>query len=1328
MKQLLILPLCFLFLHLNGQTVLNPGSGDSLFPVFNRYLEYPNGWNHQVYTGGAVVSGITKANGKYYMAGNFNSVGPNHGSALVVDTLSGNIINNQQWRVNGLVHAAIPDGQGGFYIAGEFTKVGDSIRKYIAQIDATGAPRPFRPAADTVVKALFKRNDTLFIAGAFKNFAGKPRSCFAMYSTSGDSLCTNGGIQAFTFMETINTILVSNDTLIYGGKSINTNVVKNIMKYNFKNNVNLPWGFAFTDYTEVSHMALSADSTVLVYGGYYNGEYIKGVSNIFGNQLYFINISMYWPESWTTGALKGMKVHGNKGYITGWFEHIRESSGAQYNRKGFFAFNPNTGAILPETLTLDWYASFLEARNGKLYISGKFKTVNGVPRERFAVLDTGTLALNPWQLAPTDALTALAFAGNKAFVGGHFRGLNSVSRSGFAAFDSATKALLPWNPVNTNIETTKRMMVKGDSLFILGWTTMLHHNSCFVNNPTVFRIISLSTGADYNNPLATTYMDDCVVDGNYLYVSSNRKLRRYILPNLVMDAGWGYDWAWQTGYDHNPVYLVVEENRIFSFGDTRFVFNCNSFGPKRTYMAQYNKATGVKTSVYYFEGLSNIYDQPMIENAVRSGNKMYVSGSFNSLNNNPRKNFACLDITTGAVTPWQPVFANTATNQSFFDYTKKMQVHGSRIWITSYSQTLNDGSPFYGFGGIDTLTADLVQPLEAKWYPSGWNGISDFLLSDNELTVAGGFDSINQKAFGGFVHFKLPGNSTPVNICAGGNTSFAAGIAGNSYQWQVNSGNGFVAISDNSNYIGSTTASLQLVNVPATFHGYQYRCVVDGANGSVYLLHVYIVPAVPVITAGGALNICQGGDVLLSSSAASGNQWFLNGIAITGATGASLLVTQSGTYTVQNGFAPCTSVSAAVVVNVTSLPVTPVISSTGTQICGSNTITLSSSASTGNQWYLNGAPVTGATASTYPAAIGGSYTVKVQENGCTSFVSNTISVVTASVPQTPVITASPSAVICAGNSAVLTAASSGCNGCNYSWTGSATGSGPSLTVNAAGNYQVTVSNSCGTASAAQAVTVVANPVVTVSPNDTTICQGTAITLNATGAITYSWAPNYGLNTTTGATVVASPPSSIAYQVTGITGSCSTTVQRLVLVTPTSTPSVGISYNGCPSSNLQFSALLTNPGNSGFVVEWYVNGVLSGTSQFFTLNNAVNGTQVYAKLYSTVNCASSATATSPVITISCITTAMPYVDGLEFFSVTPNPSNGRAQVQLKLLYGKAVNVTVQDQHGRTVYGKAHNLGAGSNLVPLDLSHLSQGIYYLVMQMDSQRIVEKLVIIK
>ena len=207
-------------------------------------------------------------------------------------------------------------------------------------------------------------------------------------------------------------------------------------------------------------------------------------------------------------------------------------------------------------------------------------------------------------------------------------------------------------------------------------------------------------------------------------------------------------------------------------------------------------------------------------------------------------------------------------------------------------------------------------------------------------------------------------------VCEGASATFSIAASGTAltYQWRK----GGVAIN-------GATAATYTINNPTAIDAGTYDVVVTGACGVVTstaaTLTVNAIPATPTIAAGSATTFCQGESVTLTSSATSGNQWFKDGVAITGATGRTYVATVSGSYTVQSTVSNCPSaVSAAVPVTVKPLPATPVISATGN--------ILTSSVATGNQWFLNGVAINGATGATHRVQASGLYTVQVTQNGC----------------------------------------------------------------------------------------------------------------------------------------------------------------------------------------------------------------------------------------------------------------------------------------------------------------------------------------------------------
>ena len=207
-----------------------------------------------------------------------------------------------------------------------------------------------------------------------------------------------------------------------------------------------------------------------------------------------------------------------------------------------------------------------------------------------------------------------------------------------------------------------------------------------------------------------------------------------------------------------------------------------------------------------------------------------------------------------------------------------------------------------------------------------------------------------------------------------------------------------------------------------------------------------IAPATPTITPGGPTTFCAGGSVALTSSSASGNQWYVGGNPIGGATNQQYAATASGSYTVVVTAAGCPSApSAGTTVTVNPIPATATITPGGpTTFCSGGSVTLTSSSASGNQWYVGGNPIGGATAQQVVATASGSYTVVVTAAGCPSAASAGTTVTVNPLPPVPVISA-PASVYpgSVGNIASVTPTA----GSTYAWaiTGGEITSGPTGT-------------------------------------------------------------------------------------------------------------------------------------------------------------------------------------------------------------------------------------------------------------------------------------------
>ncbi|HEX7152528.1 MAG TPA: carboxypeptidase regulatory-like domain-containing protein [Thermoanaerobaculia bacterium] len=407
----------------------------------------------------------------------------------------------------------------------------------------------------------------------------------------------------------------------------------------------------------------------------------------------------------------------------------------------------------------------------------------------------------------------------------------------------------------------------------------------------------------------------------------------------------------------------------------------------------------------------------------------------------------------------------------------------------------------------------------------------------------------------------------PTTFCTGGSVLLTSSSAtGN--QWFLN-GNP-IGGETNQTYSATATGNYTVV---VTASG----CA--SAPSAATSVTVNPIPATPTITPGGPTTFCAGGSVLLTSSSASGNQWFLDGNPIGGATNATYSATATGNYTVVVTASGCASApSAATSVTVNPIPATPTITPGGpTTFCTGGSVLLTSSSATGNQWFLNGNPIGGATNQTYSATATGNYTVAVTASGCTSAPSSATSVTVNPTPATPTITPGGPTTFCAGGSVLLT--SSSATGNQWRLNGNPIGGATNQTHTAtvAGDYTVVVTASgCPSApSATTTVTVNPNPSATITAPGSVVAASTgnlASVPDAGAGATYEWTIGNGSITagtgTANITFTAGAAGTLTLDVTVTTlagcsasDSESVTVGNAPVTVSSVTPNTGSSLGG-----------------------------------------------------------------------------------------------------------------------------------------------------------------------
>ena len=229
----------------------------------------------------------------------------------------------------------------------------------------------------------------------------------------------------------------------------------------------------------------------------------------------------------------------------------------------------------------------------------------------------------------------------------------------------------------------------------------------------------------------------------------------------------------------------------------------------------------------------------------------------------------------------------------------------------------------------------------------------------------------------------VPNISSPAadtTVCQGNQLQIVATNVSGSPQWLLNG----------ANVVGANSATYTVPNATSSNAGaYKLRVYSTGTcyvESSVINIAINTnVPATPTLSPSGAVGICLGSGIILTSSSGTSNQWYKDGALIPGATSQTYNVTQGGTYTVQagNGTGCFATSSNNAVVTVGVPPTTPTISAGGpTTFCSGGNVTFSSSNFNNNQWLRNGAPIPGAINQNYTASQSGFYKVVASNSGC----------------------------------------------------------------------------------------------------------------------------------------------------------------------------------------------------------------------------------------------------------------------------------------------------------------------------------------------------------
>lgn len=351
-----------------------------------------------------------------------------------------------------------------------------------------------------------------------------------------------------------------------------------------------------------------------------------------------------------------------------------------------------------------------------------------------------------------------------------------------------------------------------------------------------------------------------------------------------------------------------------------------------------------------------------------------------------------------------------------------------------------------------------------------------------------------------------------------------------------------------------------------------------------------------------------------SSSLATCNYTWSGPGIIAGQFTPTITVNQPGVYsftTCAGSTCPNYTISNSFTVVGQAALITPSITSSGSITCTNSNVQLAvtPNASTNTIVWTGPGIVSGQGTPSITVNAAGLYSVSLTNtvNACAG--SATINVISSQPPMSLTMTSSGS-ITCTNPTVQLAVApNASTNTIVWSGPGIVSGQGtPSVTVNSAGLYSISVSNTVNPCSGTNTINVINTQAplsLTVIPINPTKCSAdAAIGYTLSGATSFTWNPASTVSQITSTTYSVNPPATTSYTIFGSTGVCTGSAVTTVSVIPSPTVSIALSSNTICAQNTNGSPFTFSATSSGATnYTWTLSAPLTTNS---SLNSSILG--------------------------------------------------------------------------------------------------------------------------
>jgi hypothetical protein len=306
-----------------------------------------------------------------------------------------------------------------------------------------------------------------------------------------------------------------------------------------------------------------------------------------------------------------------------------------------------------------------------LFVAGDFTTVNGTPRAGIAKVDlTGALDNSfAGEVRGSVRAAALSRTGSTLYVGGEFASVSangtSLSRSRLAAFATDTGMPSGWAPLADGAVTTMAADPDTDTIFVGGpFSTVAGVSRLRLAGLTSAGVVTSfnpglngchmrhTTGYAHVNPPCSSGVSALTVHDGVLYVGGrfgrSGTVTRHDAAAYQTRSGALTEWNPMAGDRINTI--AASPTGLFLGGEFTSVN-----GQVRRGVAALNALTGRLDPTLAADTNNTVLDIALSSD----GSRLYLAGSFTSVQGQPRSKLAAVLLGTGVVDPgFRPTFNN----------------------------------------------------------------------------------------------------------------------------------------------------------------------------------------------------------------------------------------------------------------------------------------------------------------------------------------------------------------------------------------------------------------------------------------------------------------------------------------------------------------------------------------------------------------------------------------------------------------------------------------------------------------------------------------------